>query len=311
MMKKFLRPFILYAVGLCTAFISCRKDDLQILPTVNLSSLNFTSEPGEGEIKIKWNTPAENPGFMYIKMSYTDPRDHKYRVITLSPYTSELTIPNTRARYGNTYSFTFIPYSETDTPGTPFVLDKCVSGPAPSTVTITKTPIKLAKIITNAQEPSEGPLTNLTDGNLDNYFHSQWSNSGGTEPYHWIDLDLGQEVTRFEIHTWNRKGAGNNFPNHIKLYRLSKLDDRTVDMEKGAFYEYDHPNKTSGGEGEITYPEIDQPEIKEPIRYLRYCPNGTGGSKFWHLAELSISKVEVSVFNPETDEKSDMTDMKK
>lgn len=296
-MKNLSRYMLLGAMVFASALASC-NDEEEVVPTVDLATLNFTHEPGAGEITLKWTAPesVETAGFAYMKMSYTDPRDHKTRIKTISPYTSEMVIPNTRARYGEGYSFTFTPYSATDTPGKPFVLDKCRSNAAPATTTVTRgAKIELKKLTTNSQESTEGPLANLTNGKTNDFFHTIWST---TKPERsWVDIDLGEELTRFEVHTWNRNTNG--APQNVSLYRLSKLDDTSVDMVNGAIMTYKHPNTAPGAECGVLCPAQNLPDFDQPVRYLRYC-GSVGG--FWNMAELAIYKMEVNKYDPETDE---------
>lgn len=296
-MKNLHKYILMGSLFLSIGLTSCNNDDVVVVPTADLASMNFTHEPGEGQITIKWDVPAENPGFMYMTMVYTDPRDKVTKTKTISPYTEEIVIPETRARYKDSYSFTFTPYSETNTPGQSFTLDKCSSLAAPATTTVEKIKLSLADVTTNAAEPSEGPLANLTDGNTSNFFHTAWSVDKGDK--HWVDLDLGEEVTRFEIHTWNRNG-GSNHPKEVKLYRLSSMDDNSIDMENGYFYQYTHPATAAGAEAQVMYPAQNDDEMSQPVRYLRYYAKSS--ATFWHLAEMEINKVIVHIYDPETDE---------
>lgn len=297
-MKKIATYMMLGVMALSASLSSCDDED-GIAPSVDLSTFNFTHEPGAGEITLKWTAPAnvETAGFAYLKMSYTDPRDHKTRVKTISPYASELVIPNTRARYGEAYSFTFTPYSSTDTPGVPFVLEKCRSNAAPATTTVARgEKITLKELTTNSQEPSEGPLANLTNGKTNDFFHTIWSKDKPERS--WVDIDLGEELTRFEIHTWNRNTNGS--PQNVKLYRLSKLGDTSVNMATDAIMTYRHPNTAPGAECGVLCPVQNEPDFDKPVRYLRYC--GCEGHGFWNMAELAIYKMVVNKYDPETDE---------
>ena len=297
-MKNLKKYMMMGALALAIGFTSCSDDDDVVVPTADLASFNFTHEPGEGEITLKWNVTPETAGFMYMKMVYTDPRDKVTRTVTISPYTTEIVIPNTRARYGANYSFTFTPYSETDTPGTSFTLDNCKSNPAAATTTVERIPLTINSYSTNAQEPSEGPLKGLFDGNPSTFFHSAWSTNMG--PNHWITVELSEEADRFEIVTINRDG-GNNHPDNVKLYKVSSLDDNNFDVEKPIFT-YKHKNRGRGGENQQMCPLQEDPAFKEPVKFLRYLADG-GGSVFWHLAEFSVNKVILHKYDPETDEK--------
>ena len=54
---------------------------------------------------------------------------------------------------------------------------KAQSGIAPVVVTESRKEVKLSvnQLSTNAQEPSEGPIANLVNGNTNDFFHTRWS----------------------------------------------------------------------------------------------------------------------------------------
>ena len=286
------------ALALAIGFTSCNDDDDVVVPTADLASFNFTHEPGEGEITLKWNVTPETAGFMYMKMVYTDPRDKVTRTVTISPYTTEIVIPNTRARYGANYSFTFTPYSETDTPGTSFTLDNCRSNPAAATTTVERIPLAILNYSTNAQEQTEGPLKDMFDNNTSTFFHSSWHEPSPEN--HWVTVELAEAVDRIEIVTVNRNNGGAH-PSLVKLYNVASLNQEETDLEN-PIYQYEHKNRAASGEFQQMCPIQSEPAFKEPVKFLRYLAKG-GGNKFWHLAEFSVKKVVLHKYDPETDEK--------
>lgn len=300
-MKKQYKYLTLGIIALAICFTSCKEDE-GIVPTVDLSTLNFKSTPGEGEIVLTWETPKADPGYSYLKMEYTDPREKKYRNVTISTYTNTLVINNTRARYGNAYNFKFTPYSETDTPGMSYTLEGCKSGPAKKTTTTSREPIKLTSsdLYSNAAEPSEGKLEYLVDGLItqSSFFHTAWSVTVA-DPYHYVDIDLKENIDRFEIDAWNRVAGGGNNPTEVKLYRILKLADNAVDMDH-PLYSYNPATTGQGEENVEMYPAEDQPALNEPVRFLRFCAKSS--AIFWHLSELIINKITINNFDPEVDE---------
>ena len=52
---------------------------------------------------------------------------------------------------------------------------------------------------TNAQEPSEGPIANICDGDRSSFWHSTWSSGVGDYHYLKITLPAGQELTEFKF----------------------------------------------------------------------------------------------------------------
>lgn len=54
---------------------------------------------------------------------------------------------------------------------------------------------------TNAQEPTEGPLQNICDKNIewDNYFHTRWSSGGYATGNHYVQVSLPEPLTEFSF----------------------------------------------------------------------------------------------------------------
>lgn len=296
---KHLLKYLLGTAACLMTLAACSDSEEGIVPPTDLQTLNFRSEPGPGTITLKWNLP-DNPDYYYLQLTYLDPREKKDRMLTISSYTDSLVIENTRARYGE-YTFTLTPFSETGTPGTPITL-KATSGPAEKTLTTSRIPVSLTSdnFTTNAQEPSEGPLSNICDGNASTFFHSNWS--GNSPANHWIDVDFGEPLERFEIVTLNRHNNAVNNPNGVRCFRLSSLGDTSVDMDTATpFLSYTCTNLGAGQQNSIIFPAIEEDALTEPIRYMRFVTRGNG-NKYWNLAEFSINKIVVTVYDPEVDE---------
>ncbi len=71
---------------------------------------------------------------------------------------------------------------------------------------------------TNAQEPNEGPMANICDGNTDNFWHSAWSSnvSNGAPHYLEISVPLSAELTSFSI-GWQSRNNRQNIPASVEL----------------------------------------------------------------------------------------------
>ena len=67
---------------------------------------------------------------------------------------------------------------------------------------------------TNAQESSEGPIANLTDGDINTHFHSQWSGTGPDED-HYIQANLPEAAEKFYLRFIKRQSNNNNRPTKI------------------------------------------------------------------------------------------------
>ena len=287
---------------LCT-LLSCSNDSEEKVPTADLTQMNFRYEPGAGEIKLMWDMPEGDPGFYYMKINYYDPKEKKDKMVVVSSYASFIIIDNTRARYNGQYKFTLTPYSVTDTPGQAYTLE-AESGPAPKTTTVTleEIPLSASSFYGNATAV-DYPLDNLCNDNYADLYHTDWKNPN-IASYHYIDIDLGQDVEYFKLHTWNRSSNAGDCPGTVRLYRINQLNDPNVNMD-APMYEYTHPKTGNGEEATIMYPSQDDSALNPPVRYLRYCSIvSAAGHKFWNLAEIKINKVIVSVYDPEVDEVS-------
>ncbi len=67
---------------------------------------------------------------------------------------------------------------------------------------------------TNAQEPSEGAIAGLIDGNLETYFHSAWSVSVANPP-HYFEVTLNEPISVVKFQYYTRHNSGNQAPQKI------------------------------------------------------------------------------------------------
>lgn len=88
---------------------------------------------------------------------------------------------------------------------------------------------------TNAQEPSEGPIKDLIDGDPATYFHSAWS-VGVSQP-HYVEIALKEPIKRMAFKFQNRANA-NGKAQEIKVLGLTdsweELETLTGGMPTGA-----------------------------------------------------------------------------
>ena len=163
---------------------------------------------------------------------------------------------------------------------------------------VAENPIPLAadQLATNAQEPSEGPLDLLVDGNPDTFFQSFWDEWTYPElkptGYHHLTFDLRKEVSAFKFQYWNRKKANGSLPKAVNIYGspdgetwvlLAQLDNLPGDL--GSSY-------TS----ELFLPE-------EPISHVKYeVVKGTDVYQpYFSLAEIEFYEVVRELVDPEAE----------
>lgn len=288
--------------ALCAAALlsSCEKD--KVTPVQPSAISNISTEPLPGAIKIQW-TRNEPITFEYVKVTYFDLLEKKEMMRLASSYSDTILIPNTRAKYGD-YTFTLQPFSSTDTPGaTVQVIGR--SGAAPTVTTIVdavRLSLQASGLYTDAQEPTEGPIAGLIDGNNNTFFHSAWSVNYGPMP-HYIVVDLGKEVSgfRFSYVTRNSAGAGNH-PLLMNVYAGNAFDGSTYDVS--GLYEVAQLSGLPNGATQ-TYNSADY-ILDGAYRYIWFQVRQThGNTSFFALAELSITELILDIINPEAPAEGD------
>ncbi|MDE5611614.1 MAG: fibronectin type III domain-containing protein, partial [Odoribacter sp.] len=134
---------------------------------------DLTAESTPGRIVLRWNTPEE-ANIHYIEVKYYDPLLKKEVMRTASAYADSIEIPDTRAKYGE-YHFTVQSISTTGDKSAVQNIAKVSEAADPTFGSSTQIVLTAADLSTNAQEPSEGPIANLLDGNTKTFFHTAWS----------------------------------------------------------------------------------------------------------------------------------------
>ncbi|MGL4852248.1 MAG: DUF1735 domain-containing protein [Phocaeicola sp.] len=152
--------------------------------------------------------------------------------------------------------------------------------PVTVSVAIEKYPLTTAMLSTNAQEPSEGPIANVIDGNIDSYFHSAWSMSVAGN--HYIQVELPTEVSSFVFDYTNRKANGNAALYHFKVYAGDSENDLALVRE----YNGDVDTLPSGGAGVFSSEELTVPS---PVKVIRFeCVKNFTNGKFFVWSEFSL-----------------------
>ena len=129
--------YIWITTGLLACITGC-DDKLETYETSGganaptaIASSSVDSEALPGQIKLVWDAPAEN-AYEYLQVKYRDPWTQEEICEIASKYTTELTIDNTLARFGD-YSFYFQTFNVKNQ-GSEVTEIKAKSGAAPITV---------------------------------------------------------------------------------------------------------------------------------------------------------------------------------
>lgn len=259
-------------------------------PIANLKAQSTVDNNSEASITISWDQfPAED----YVKeiqVSYKDPKAITKAgdgIIqeTLPATATSYTVENTFKKYGE-YEFSVRAINIYDNAGEPIVI-KLTSERVPHVPgAITgETKLKLAdqEASSNAQEPNEGPLVNLFDGDTGNFFHSQWSGTVPDSP-HWVQVKLPKTLSdHFKIKTTPRNAS--NIPTDIDLYGSKNGKDWFLikNISKGG----DNAPWTS-----------DSIRIMTTFSYLKFSVNKTNTSTiYWSMAELEVFDVATEIIS--------------
>jgi hypothetical protein len=264
-----------------------------------------------GKIVLKWDRPDETSNIYQVKISYYDRLLKKDVMKVASIYSDTILIPDTRQKY-SPYTFTVQPFSKTGLAGEESSLEAS-SGPAP-TYLVWETsdeevqiPLTASSFSPNAPDRSEGTnLGALVDNDKATFFHTDW-HSEYDVPIHWLQVDLGKEVSgSFRLYYAPRNNKDNK-PIDFDLFASVTGGD---DADEWVLIK----NFTQEADGLPVTATDDYTsavlEIREPFRYIRYSVNATNnGSKFWTMSEFKFyqlgANAEAKVVDPEAPDEND------
>ena len=253
--------------------------------TLDASAISYDSLPGS--IKLKWEQAS--PAYEYMKISYVNPADNKLVTSVVSKYTDSLVISNTLRKYGE-YSFHFQAYNAQSDKGgvTDF---NAMSGRAKAVVTVNKTKVVLTanQLSTDDQEPTEGPIKNLIDGDANTFFHTRWSSPQKALPQY-IQIDLNESHKNFVIWYKNRNGSQVG----PQAFDLQVSSDGTNWETVGTV----NSNLPSGSNAEYT---SDVYSAKTDFTHFRFVVTKTFGDvKYFNLSEFAFYDAQIIINDPES-----------
>ena len=270
-------------IGVTLANISCSSDEDGITPA---EITNLTAESTSGRIVLRWDTP-EDAGIRYIEVNYYDPLQKKDVMRTASIYADSIEIPDTRKKFGE-YQFSVQTVSPTGDKSAVQTISK-VSEPALPTFVSTQIALTAADLSTNAQEPTEGPIANLLDGNTGTFFHTAWSVN--IPAPHWMQVNLKEEITGSYKFYYAPRNNGNNKPTDFDL--MGSTDGTNWFLIRNFTKDADGLPVTSTCT--FTSEIYDAPQ---PFSQIRMVVNATNTSSiFWTMSEFKF--YSVSVTDPE------------
>lgn len=150
-------------------------------------------------------------------------------------------------------------------------------------VTMPRIPITAAMLSTNAQEPSEGPIANLLDGNVETFFHSLWSSTINEK--HYIQVTLPETYSKVWIRYCNRHNNANNSLLYFYLYTGTSNDN----LEFFKMYGWDTDGLKYGkAEWSTVSAELSTPQSVFRIEEYWTLADQANGIHFFSMSELEM-----------------------
>lgn len=289
------------------ALTSC-SEDVTFAKPESLMTDSIAATPGTGKVTLSWNDLTNTENIYYVQCTYsiTDNGETKNYKKLASKYSKSIEISNLLNRYG-AIDFTLQTFNRNNVAGESYTITS-QANPAEKTVYLNgkskKVALTAASLHTDAQEPSEGPIAGLLDGNVGTFFHSTWS-AGVTAMPHYIVVDLGKEMygVNFKYVTRNSAGAGNH-PKDMNIY-VSKTFDGSYDVTKAMLLD----ELTGLPNGAALTKQSQNYLSGESFRYLwLQVKNTHGGTNFFAMADLDVNELFTSVYDPETGESFDSSE---
>ena len=151
---------------------------------------------------------------------------------------------------------------------------------------------------TNAQEPSEGPMEGICDGDLTTFFHTRWSEEDLSTNEHWICVELPQTLSCFSF-KYITRGTGiapknivvsTEEPYHYvptETIEIKKQVTSVSELDPDKYYIFwgNLSRVSDGTEGSGYYSGISCPygDIPQPEGVFRLEPVEGGGYKIHFL----------------------------
>lgn len=294
------------------ALSSCTQEEwpTQKMAATPISNVTATSV-NPAEIQISWTLTEESAGNDRIGVlaTYFDPiRNVPMQAMAKGTQTT-MVIPNT-AKVAGEYTFEVNSISSTGEKGQTYTV-KATSLPMVKTYTpanFKDLKLTLDMVSTNAQEASEGPISNLVDGDVNNYFHTDWHFAWSE--LHYIQVDLGDsskggKYLRFGFVP--RPGRGSTSPRTVRIQTSADGNTWTTVAE------------TSYRVPAMTGDRVDGNHFLMPegARYIRFIPLerhdgvkleemlGQAGESFFNIGELYLSQsTAFDIYDPEEEIKA-------
>jgi hypothetical protein len=129
------------------------------------------------------------------------------------------------------------------------------------------------QLSTNSEEPGEGEVVNIMDGNVDTYWHTTWSQKEDEYP-HWVAIKLANQESIRKFRFLQRQNQENGRISRATIE--TKLGDKWISVKEIILR-----NTTDWIEI-----QLETPIVTNEIRFV--ATSEVGGHRWASLAELEI-----------------------
>lgn len=284
-------------VILSLLFIGCSQSEEGPLPTdIDFNSIKY--EAKAGAVKFKWDVP-DNINYKYLKFSYILPDGQKECMRLASKYSDTLLVDNLLKRYGD-LEFAIQAFTAEGRGGTIHQI-KAAALPALKTIKYTKTPLIITKdfLWTDSEQPDDGPLKNLVDGNPTTFFHMRWD--GATDFPHYIVMDMQKPMRSLQFSYQCRDHGNKDNPKTINIYGSNDFDGKK--FVPADFSAWKIGTATNLPSAKAATYQSETLISEKNLRYVWFeITESTSGNAWVALSEWSLFKVKTSSYDPETGE---------
>lgn len=178
---------------------NCQKDRM---PAPNPVS-KITTYPRVGGAMVKWVLPADT-NMYYIQVRYL--KNGRVIKTNASTFSDTCLISGLLNKFD--YTFEVQAFNKKGVGGAILSAGpvKPIRRTIDTTYTYAEIPLTNFMIQTYTQETTEGPKSNLVDGNIATYWHSAWSTGVAPLP-HWIQITFDNPVLFGGFQYWMRQGG--------------------------------------------------------------------------------------------------------
>lgn len=275
---------------------SCKKEDLGPRPT-DIDQATLSATPAEGSVLLNWRIP-ENVSYQYVRVTYTHPETKQLVTKLASSYSDSLRVDGLLARYGE-LQFTLVPVTKQGAEGAALQISATAKAkPKVEQHVATKLAVTADDIYPSHPDSQEGVKANLVDGNDNTFFHEDWH--APKDPPHYIVYKLPKAVKIFNFYLKNRNNAGLLNPTEMTVYVSDAFNNNFDPDANAAVKVQDLTGLPTGLASSYNSPLF---RLTKPYQYVWFKITKINNNRpFAAIAELQVSEVAISTYDPETGE---------